>query len=462
MAVQMNFFAPKGWNPPNPDEEYVLVQFKLQLAKGVPEEKFTDAAATVAAESSTGTWTKVESGKGSGIEIAEEYKAVVFDLDLKNHLFKVAYKIDLFEMGNMSGFLAGPVGNVGGMKMVRGIRILDIRFPKRLVKSFPGPHYGIEGIRDLLCQDKNQRKMPILGTVPKPKVGRTAEEMAILAKRLWTAGDGSFDFVKDDENLTSLVFNTFEDRAKLVLKVQKDVEKKLGKKKIYLCNLTHSNIDVMLERAETIKKNNGICMMMDVVTTGFAAVHTMRLRNPGLMIHAHRAMHAFFTRESGSGVSGVGELEGFSVSMIVLAKLLRLLGVDSLHSGTPKGKMEDYGEAAEVVHMLTSADTPPNPTFHTLGQNWYGMKKVWPVASGGLHPGVMDRVIKTMGENCFIQLGGGVLGHPEGAERGVEAALQARTASFEGITVTEYVKTHPQSALAEAVAYWGTEPKVVY
>lgn len=462
MAVQMNYLAPKGWQPSDPDEEYVLVQFKLQLATGVPEEKFSDAAATVAAESSTGTWTKVESSKDSGIAKAEEYKAVVYDLDKKNHLFKVAYKIDLFEMGNISGFLAGPIGNVGGMKMVRGLRILDIRFPRRFVQSFPGPRYGIDGVRDLLEQNSKQRQMPIIGTVPKPKVGRNAEEMALLAKRLWMCGDGTFDFIKDDENLTSLAFNSIEERIKKVLSVQKEAEKVTGHKKLYLCNITHSNIDIMLKRARLIKKAGGLCMMMDVITTGFAAVHTIRLKNPGLIIHAHRAMHAFFTRESGNGVSGVGEIEGFSVSMIVLAKLLRLLGVDSLHSGTPKGKMEDYGEAKEVMLALISDKTAANPRFHTLGQKWFGMKKVWPVASGGLHPGVMDKVIETMGKDCYIQLGGGVLGHPEGAEQGAQAALEARSTTAEGISIKKYAKAHPNSALAKAVIYWGTEPKVVY
>lgn len=462
MAVQMNYIAPPGWQPENPDEKYVLVQFKLQLANGVPEDTFTDAAATVAAESSTGTWTKVESGKGSGIDIAEEYKAVVYDLDKKNHMFKVAYKIDLFELANMSGFLAGPIGNVGGMKMVRGIRIFDIRFPKKFVLSFPGPYYGIEGIRDLLKQDEKQRAMPIIGTVPKPKVGRSAKETAYLAKRLWTAGDGTFDFIKDDENLTSLVFNKIEDRIVEVLKIQKEVEKITGKRKLYLCNITHSNFSEMQSRSKLIEKNGGNCMMIDVVTTGFAAIHTMRLKKTGLAIHAHRAMHAFLTRESGNGVTGIGDIEGFSVSMIVLSKLYRLLGVDSLHSGTPKGKMEDYGEAGEIVHMLTSTNTLANPKFHTLGQNWYTLKTVWPVASGGLHPGVMDKVISIMGKNCYVQLGGGVLGHPDGAIQGAEAALEARSASLTGISIKKYVQKNPESALARAVSYWGTEPKVVY
>lgn len=202
--------------------------------------------------------------------------------------------------------------------------------------------------------------------------------------------------------------------------------------------------------------------MIDVVTTGMAAVHTVRLKNPDLIIHAHRAMHAFITRESGPGITGVGKLQGFSISMLTLAKIFRLLGVDSIHTGSPKAKMEDYGEAEEIGHVLTTDISQPNPKFHSLGQNWFGKKKVWPVASGGLHPGVMDTVVAKLGTDCYIQMGGGVLGHPQGIERGVEAALEARRAVADGETIAQFIEKNPLSALAAAVSLWGMDPKLVY
>lgn len=462
MAVQLDYIAPPDWKPENPDENYVIIQFKMQLADGIDPKVFPEGAASVAAESSTGTWTKVEDRPDSGLQKADEYKAIVFDMDETNFMFKVAYKTDLFEHDNMAGFLAGPVGNIGGMKMVKGLRLMDIRFPRAFVTAFPGPRYGISGVRDALEQDDNQRKMPLLGTVPKPKVGRTAEEQATLGTRLWTAGDGTYDFIKDDENLTSMPFNKFEDRVRLVHEAQLAAEKKTGKKKLYLCNITHSNLDTMLERAQMIADNGGRCMMLDVVASGVGAVHTMRLKNPNLIIHAHRAMHAFMTRESGSGINGEGEINGFSVSMVILAKIFRMLGVDSLHSGSPKSKMEDYGEAEEIGKILRLDMVEPNPKLHTLGQNWFGIKNVWPVASGGLHPGVMDVVIAKMTPDCYVQLGGGVLGHPDGAQAGAEAALEARRAFAYGVSVKDFVEKNPESALAAAVKHWGTEPKIVY
>src|SRR3989344_5225654 len=133
MPVHLDYMAPKGWKPSA--EKYITVLFKIELARGMPKSKFRDAAASVAAESSTGTWTEVYSGRHSGMDNAKKYRAMVFGIERAKSMFKVAYPLDLFEMGNISGFLAGPAGNIAGMKMVRGLRIMDMRFPAKFVKS---------------------------------------------------------------------------------------------------------------------------------------------------------------------------------------------------------------------------------------------------------------------------------------------------------------------------------------
>lgn len=419
---------------------------------------FEDAAASVAAESSTGTWTKVYDGKDSGIPKARELRAYAYDLDYKNHMFKVAYPIELFELDNVSGLLAGIVGNIAGMKMVSAMRVYDVRFPEKMVKKFLGPRFGVPGLRKLLKKPKGC----LVATVPKPKIGRSDIEQAKLARVLFTSGSGTYDGIKDDENLTSLSFNDFNKRAKLVLSELKKAEKETGNKKFYLCNTTHSNLDVMLARAKTIKENGGIYMMMDVVTTGFAAVDTIRRKNPGLAIHAHRAMHGFLTRDNSPGVHGEGVLYGFSVSMIFLAKLFRLLGVDSLHGGSPLAKMEDYGEAKYIQQVLQEKDLAPHEKIPTLGQKWYHIKPVWMTASGGLHPGDFEAVLNELGEDIIIQCGGGLLGHPDGVEAGVIAIEEARWAYENKIKLKDFVKANPDSPLAKAVGLWGYGPRIVY
>lgn len=456
MAVQLDYLAPKGWQPENPDEDYVISWIDIELADDVPQDEktFQDAAASVAAESSTGTWTKVYEGPGSGVPLANEMRALAYDLDYETKTFKIAYQVDLFEYDNISGLLAGLVGNIGGMKMIKALRCLDIRFPRPIIEALPGPQYGIEGVRELL----NKPEGPLLCTVPKPKLGRTAEEQAKLAEILFTTANGEYDGIKDDENLTNLKFNKFDNRCKLVHTVRRKVEKESGKRKFFLCNITHSNLETMIQRAELIKNEGGRWLMIDCVTTGFAAVHSIRTMNPGLAIHAHRAMHGFMTRESGD--VNKGEIIDFSLSMYLLAKLMRMLGVDSIHGGTPKGKMEDYGEALRIRDVLQMEETPA--TDVTLGQNWFGMKPVWHTASGGLHAGTVPTVMEKLGKDIIIQCGGGSLGHPDGIEAGIEAIVQARDIVMEGEDLQKWLEDHPDSALDHAADHWGFDPRIVY
>ncbi len=463
MAVQLNYLANRGWKP---NDNYLVTLIKVELSDVALKEAkdknlnrvFEEAAASVAAESSTGTWTKVYDGPDSGIPLADKYRALAFDLDYKNLMFKVAYPIQLFELDNISGLLAGIVGNIPGMKMVSGMRIFDVKFPKKMIDKFPGPAFGVSEIRKLLKKPKKC----LLATVPKPKIGRTDLEQSRLAWEIFTAGDGSYDCIKDDENLTNLKFNRFGRRARLVLNELKKSEKKTGQKKFYLCNITHSNIDEMIKRAKLIKQNQGIFIMMDVITTGFAAVDTIRRKNLGLAIHAHRAMHGFITRDNSPGVHGKGNLNGFSISMVVLAKLFRLLGVDSLHGGSPLSKMEDYDEAVYIKKVLQEKILFPDKKIPSLGQRWHHIKPVWMVASGGLHPGDFEYILKILGNDIIIQCGGGVLGHPKGIKAGVVSAQQARDIYYKKIKIKDFVKKEDCSELAEAVREWGYGPRIVY
>src|SRR3989338_5473499 len=186
MAVQLNYVAAKDWKP---SKEYLITLIKVELsetaikeAKGKSLKKiFEDAAASVAAESSTGTWTKVYDGEGSGMSRAAKERAMAFDLDYTNHMFKVAYPPFLFELDNISGLFAGIIGNIAGMKMVSAMRVYDVQFPLKIskvfpappsqangiIKAFPGPRFGVKEIRKL----QKKQRAPLVAKVPKPGPG---------------------------------------------------------------------------------------------------------------------------------------------------------------------------------------------------------------------------------------------------------------------------------------------------
>jgi len=79
-----------------------------------------------------------------------------------------------------------------------------------------------------------------------------------------------------------------------------------------------------------------------------------------------------------------------------------------------------------------------------LSQEWHGTKPVFSVCSGGLHPGIIGRIIKLLGKNIVIQVGGGVHGHPGGSHAGAMAVRQALDSISENGSDGEYAKTHEE------------------
>jgi ribulose-bisphosphate carboxylase large chain len=369
-----------------------------------------EAAGGVAAESSVGTWTELTTIK----PYVEKLAACVFSINGNN--IRIAYPIELFEPGNMPNILSSVAGNVFGLRALKNLRLNDIQLPKELVQSFKGPKYGVTGIRNLI----GVKDRPFVGTIIKPKLGLNTKDHAKIAYDAWVGG---CDVVKDDENLSSQRFNPFDDRVVKTLEMRDRAEKETGEKKVYMVNIT-SETNEMIKRAQFVKDHGGRYFMIDILTCGFSALQTIREQDFGLVIHAHRAGHAAFTKNQKHGVS-----------MRVIAKVARIIGVDQLHVGTVVGKMSETKEEVSENCEAVSAELS-------------GLKKVLPVASGGLYPSLIPALMKFFGNDFVIQAGGGIHGHTNGTVSGAIAMRQAVEATLHGVSLKEYAKTHNQLRVA--------------
>ena len=375
---------------------------------------FEEAAGGVAAESSVGTWTELTTVK----PYVERLAAHVFAIE--GNTVKIAYPEELFEDGNMPNILSSVAGNVFGLRALRNLRLNDIEFPAKLVKSFKGPQFGIEGIRKLL----KVRERPLVGTIIKPKLGLKTVDHAKVAFEAWAGG---CDIVKDDENLSSQQFNPFKDRVVKTLEMRDRAQNETGERKVYMVNIT-AETDTMLKRAEFVVAQGGEYVMVDILTCGFSALQTLRDQHFKLVIHAHRAGHAAFTKNPKHGIA-----------MRPIAKVSRIIGVDQLHVGTVVGKM--FETKQEVLENIEACKMP-----------MHGLKAVLPVASGGLHPRLVPELMETFGNDFVIQAGGGIQGHKNGTYAGATAMRQAVEATLEGKTLDEYAKNHNE--LKAALQLW--------
>ncbi len=398
----------------DPAETDLVCWFAIEPAADMAMES---AASRVASESSNGTWAALTVG-----DDFTDLAATAFSID--DNEIGVAYPAGLFEPGNMPQILSCIAGNIMGMKAVETIRLLDCEWPESIVSTFEGPTFGT-AVREEIF-DAGDR--PITATVPKPKVGLSTKRHAEVGYEAWTGG---IDLLKDDENLTDQAFNPFEDRLTESFAARDRAEDETGETKSYLINVT-ADTNTMLERVDAIAEQGGEYVMIDVITTGWGAVQTVsdRCQELGLAIHAHRAMHAAFDR-----------LPNHGVSMRVLAQISRLCGVDQLHTGTA-----DLGK-------LANEDTVGINEW--LYSDLYGLNDVLPMASGGLHPGLVPELIDRIGTNIGIQAGGGIHGHPDGTHAGAKALRQAVDASVGGIGLETYAEDHPE--LGVAIDKWGTE-----
>ncbi|QAY94921.1 ribulose-bisphosphate carboxylase large subunit [Methylovirgula ligni] len=408
------------WQPDYaPKDTDILAVFRITPQDGVDP---IEAAAAVAGESSTATWTVVWTDR---LTASEKYRAKCYRVDPVpnapgSYFAFIAYDLDLFEPGSIANLSASIIGNVFGFKPLKALRLEDMRFPVAYVKTFQGPATGIVVERERL--DKFGR--PLLGATVKPKLGLSGRN---YGRVVYEALRGGLDFTKDDENINSQPFMHWRERFLYCMEAVAKAEAATGETKGTYLNVTAATMEDMYERADFAKQLGSVIVMIDLVV-GYTAIQSMAkwARRNDVVLHLHRAGHSTYTRQKAHGVS-----------FRVIAKWMRLAGVDHIHAGTVVGKLEGDPNNVRGYYDICREDFNPVQLEHGIffDQHWASLNKLMPVASGGIHAGQMHQLIDLLGEDCVLQFGGGTIGHPMGiaagatANRvGLEAIIFARNA----------------------------------
>jgi len=398
----------------------LLACFKITPQEGVARE---EAAAAVAAESSTGTWTTVWTDLLTDLDHYKGRAYRIEDVPGDKTCFYafIAYPIDLFEEGSVVNVFTSLVGNVFGFKAIRALRLEDVRFPIAYVMTCGGPPNGIQVERDKM--DKYGR--PMLGCTIKPKLGLSAKN---YGRAVYECLRGGLDFTKDDENVNSQPFMRWRDRFGFVAEAIRKAEAETGERKGHYLNVTAPTPEEMYKRAEFAKELGMPIIMHGFLTGGFCANTGLAnwCRNNGMLLHIHRAMHAVIDRDRHHGIH-----------FRVLTKALRLSGGDHLHTGTVVGKLEgDRQSTLGWIDLLRNRYIKEDRSRGIFfDQDWGSMPGAFAVASGGIHVWHMPALLAIFGDDAVFQFGGGTLGHPWGNAAGaaanrvaLEACVEARNA----------------------------------
>src|SRR5271168_3416825 len=331
----------------------ILCAFRLVPQSGVDP---IEAAAAVAGESSTATWTVVWTDR---LTPYENYQAKCYRVDpvpgTDQYIAYIAYDIDLFEEGSIANLTSSIIGNVFGFKALKSLRLEDMRIPPHYAKTFQGPAHGIVMEREYL----NKFGRPLLGATVKPKLGLSARN---YGRVVYEALRGGLDFSKDDENINSQPFMRWRDRYLYAIEGVNRASATSGEVKGHYMNVTAADMEGMYERAEFAKEIGSVIIMMDL-TVGYTAMQSMSkwARRNGLILHLHRAGHGTYTRQKTHGVS-----------FRVIAKWVRMLGVDHIHAGTVVGKLEGDPNTTKGFYDILREDFIPANPMHGVffDQHW--------------------------------------------------------------------------------------------
>jgi len=311
----------------------------------------------------------------------------------------------------------------GKLSFFEGYELVDLTFDEDLLAQFPGPRFGVKGIREQL----GVHDRPLLKAIFKGVMGR---DLSFFSSQLEDLLAGGIDLIKDDEILFENELTPFEKRITTAKTIIDRHYETTGARALYAVNLS-GRTHKLHEQAERAAELGANALLFNVHAYGLDALQTLRENNNiGLPIVAHSALSGILAGHAG---------EGFSYALLV-GKLTRLVGGDFSLFPSPYGNVAISKEDALAINATLTEEN--------------GFEQTFAVPSAGIHPGMVPQLLHDFGDNLVINAGGGIFGHSEGPIQGVQAFRAAIDASVKGIALEEAAKD--SAPLRVAIEQWGT------
>lgn len=314
-------------------------------------------------------------------------------------------------------------GIFGKLSMDGKIKLVDIVFPESFLQAFPGPKFGIDGLRERL----GAHDRPLLMSIFKSCLGLPFDD---LKTQFRAQALGGVDLVKDDEIFFADDRAPFIERIKAFKQIAQETEAETGKPVLYAANLT-GPVHELNEKAKRAVNAGADCLLFNVLAFGFDALHRLAADpDVHVPIMAHPALAGAYYPSPDYGIA----------TPLLLGTLMRVAGADLVLFPSPYGNVAlDKTEALQLAKHLTDPLS--------------GVRRSFPVPSAGIHPGLVPQLYQDFGLDQIVNAGGGIHGHPGGATAGAKAFVAAIEAVTAGRTLDEAAAESQE--LAIALEKWG-------
>lgn len=274
----------------------------------------------------------------------------------------------------------------GNISIKPNIKITDLD-PGACADLFPGPTFGIDGIRKLLSVTDRSLSCTAL----KP-VGSSPEALADTAMK---ATLGGIDIIKDDHGLANQESATFKARIDQCVKAIRGAEQMSGKKTLYFPNITSRSRE-LLHRAELARELGADGLLISPQLTGLSALATLAESSLDLPVMAHPAFSGPFTINSDSGIA----------PDIYFGKLWRALGADAVIYPNSGGRFSYSLEECQSINARCR-------------ESFKVFKPIFPTPGGGINRDSVSDWKKRYGMDTIFLIGGSLYLHPDGMEAAV-------------------------------------------
>jgi ribulose-bisphosphate carboxylase large chain len=211
----------------------------------------------------------------------------------------------------LSGECSDVLNVLFGTNSLRGdVTLRSFAMTNRLLSSWPGPRFGIHGLRQMA----GVARRPLLCAVLKP-LGRSPQELAELAVQFV---EGGVDLIKDDQSLVDQRWCPFEERVSRCAEAIMRAGTRRGRPCLYFAHVSGS-MDAMRQRAGRARSLGASGILVAPGLTGFDALRILRSDDAmALPIASHPSMLGALVDRGRGGLA----------SPVVYGLLPRLVGSD--------------------------------------------------------------------------------------------------------------------------------------
>jgi ribulose 1,5-bisphosphate carboxylase large subunit-like protein len=380
-------------------------------------------AQDIARDETTGPWvgqgepTQLFIRSQADVDRIERYGEKEGVIYIRTPLFNISSETDpLYQFIMLA--VGGPV-----LEFVyyQEVALLDFSFPRNFLERFPGPKFGINGVRKLLNLKDGE---PIIGTIVKPCAGLTPRE---VAEKCYQSALGGVMFIKDDEKMLGPDYCPLEEKVKLVSQALKRAEEETGRKCLYAPHI--------VARADKIKDVAKRAIEWGATALMFNAVLGHTYEALSILAEDKEIDVPLYAHSGGRSGLSTGPRR---IDDTVIAKLLRYSGADFFQHGV-------FG--MKEMHVASLDDGLLHNLVRVMRED-VGVRDTIPVAAGGL--GVTNAGInlkehkdERFGYSVALLAGSNILKHPDGPKAGATAMHQAVQAYYEkGITEKGQLKEY--------------------